>query len=59
MKDLLTKENIKKLVIFLLVAAASYFGYDLVVTPKGDATNIEAPVSDSLSVDSTLLDSIK
>lgn len=59
MKDLLTKENIKKLVIFLLVAAASYFGYDLVVTPKEECPKVEVPTSDSLSVDSTLLDSIK
>lgn len=59
MKDLLTKENIKKLVIMLLVAAASYFGYDLVVTPKGEAVKTEASSVDSLSVDSTSVDSLK
>lgn len=57
MKDLFTTENLKKLIIILAVAIASYFGYDAVFTPKEDTVNttevINAPI-DTTAVDTTL-----
>lgn len=54
MKDLFTKENIKKLIIAAAIALGAYFGYDVVISPKDSVKTEVAPVdvNDSMSTDS-------
>lgn len=54
MKDLFTTENLKKLIIILAVAIASYFGYDAVFTPKEDTVNTTEVIN--VPIDTTVLD---
>lgn len=56
MKDLFTTENLKKLIIILAVAIASYFGYDAVFTPKEDTVNTTE--INTVPTDTTVIDTL-
>jgi len=57
MKDLFTVENLKKLVIVIIIAIAGYFGYDAVFTPKVvDPIETTSVPSDATVVDTNVVD---